>query len=143
MDPGLFLEKSWSERLKVIFWVVIILGTVLVLWIVIAGNKLLVRTSDGYQAVFLDNGQVYFGKLKAANRDFLSLTDIYYLRAGSLQPSADGAPQAAGVDLVKLGAELHAPRDEMIINREHVLFYEDITESGQVMQLIRKHKAGE
>lgn len=146
MEPALFEQKSWLERLKVVFWVVIIAGTLLVAFIVLRGQRLLIRMPASYQAVFLDNGQVYFGRLSAVNREFLSLTDIYYLRAGTVQ-SPPLAGQAGGqtegqVDLIKLGAELHAPRDEMIINKDHVLFYEDINESGEVMRLIRKHKAG-
>lgn len=145
MEPAFFEQKSWAERLKIVFWIVIIAGAVFVVVIVLRGQRLLVRTPSAYQAVFLDNGQVYFGKLGAVNRDFLSLTDIYYLRAGSIQsPPSGGTPPEAGqkIDLIKLGAELHAPKDEMIINREHVLFYEDINENGEVMRLIRKHKTG-
>ncbi|MBI4050338.1 MAG: hypothetical protein HY398_02720 [Candidatus Doudnabacteria bacterium] len=139
MHPALFEQKSWPERLKIVFWIVIILGAALVVVIVLRGQRLLIRTPTAYQAVFLDNGQVYFGKLAAVNRDFLSLTDIYYLRAGSIQ---QGGQTEGQIDLIKLGAELHAPRDEMIINKAHVLFYEDLNETGEVLRLIRKHKTG-
>ena len=127
------------EKLKIVLWGVVILGVVLVLFVLLRGEKLLIRTPESYQAVFLDNNQVYFGKLKAIDENFWSLTDIYYLRAGTLQPGT----QAAGdqIDLVKLGAEIHGPKDEMIINRDHVIFYEEIGEGGQVMKLIRDHKS--
>ena len=39
-----------------------------------AGDKV-----SGYQAVFLTNGQVYFGKLSGAHKDYVTLNDIYYL----------------------------------------------------------------
>lgn len=138
MEPALFLQKSWQERLKTVFWVVITIGALLLVIVVLRGQRLLIRTPSAYQAVFLDSGQVYFGKLHAVNRDFLSLTDIYYLRAGTVQ---QGGQTEGQIDLIKLGAELHAPKDEMIINKDHVLFYEDLNESGEVMRLIRKHKA--
>ena len=116
----------------------------MVLLILIRGQALVIRSPGAYQAVFLDNGQVYFGKLESVNRDFLGLHDIYYLRAGTaVQQGAEVAPAAGSqLDLIKLGAELHAPKDEMIINRDHVLFYEDLSENGEIMKLIRKHKAG-
>lgn len=136
---ALFEEKPWSEKLRVVFWIVIILGLLLVLVIVFRGQQLLIRNPEAYRAVFLDNGQVYFGKLKSLNRDFWSLTDIYYLRAGTIQQA--GQEGNAPLDLVKLGAELHAPHDEMIINKEHVIFYEDLGENGEVMKLIRAHKS--
>ena len=45
-----------------------------------------------YQAVFLTNGQVYFGKLHQVNGEYYRLTDIYYLQvADDLQAeSKDG-----------------------------------------------------
>lgn len=139
MTEALFEKKPWTEKLRAAFWVVIIFAVILVAAILVRGEKLVVREGAAYQAVFLDNGQVYFGKLKSLSRDFLSLTDIYYLRAGTVQQGEQSGQQ---VDLIKLGAELHAPRDEMIIGREHVIFYEDIGEGSEVMKLIRKHKTG-
>ena len=37
------------------------------------------NSSDGYEAVFLTNGQVYFSKVEDRNKQFLTLSDIYYL----------------------------------------------------------------
>lgn len=46
------------------------------------------------------------------------------------------------MQLVKLGEEVHAPEDEIMINREHVLFYENIRPEGRVSQLIKDYKSG-
>lgn len=129
-----------TPKLRIVFWVLILAGVALVGLILLRGQQLVIRSPEAYQAVFLDNNQVYFGKLKSVNRDFWSLTDIYYLRAGTVQQIGEGGETQ--VDLVKLGAELHAPKDEMIINKEHVIFYEDISENGEIMKLIRRHKSG-
>lgn len=140
METPLEEKPPIVNRLRIVFWIVIIVGAVLVFVILIRGQELVIRHPETYQAVFLDNDQVYFGKLKPLNRDFWSLTDIYYLRAGTIQQAGtEGSPQ---IDLIKLGAELHAPRDEMIINKAHVIFYEDIGENSEVMKLIKKHKSG-
>jgi len=42
--------------------------------------------------------------------------------------------------LVKLGQELHGPVDSMQINRDQILFYEDMKESGKVMEAIRSYQ---
>jgi hypothetical protein len=103
------------------------------------------KASD-YQAVFLTNGQVYFGKVSDASGDYVTLKDIYYLQVTQppLQGSAEQGQQAAGqqpqISLVKLGNELHGPVDEMHINRSQVLFYEDLKEEGQVVKAIRDYK---
>src|SRR5579884_2508774 len=35
---------------------------------------------DEFQAIFLTNGQVYFGKLANLNNKYVTITDIYYLQ---------------------------------------------------------------
>lgn len=104
---------------------------------------------SGYQAVFLTNGQVYFGKLSDVSATYATLTDIYYLQV--TQPPLQGTPEAgqtpaqqsqqqAQLSLVKLGNELHGPVDEMKINRDQILFFEDIKEDGRVMTAIREYQ---
>lgn len=102
--------------------------------------------ASGYQAVFLTNGQVYFGKLSSAHRDYVELSDIYYLQVtqpplqGSAELGQAAAQQQARLQLVKLGNELHGPVDEMQLNREHILFFEDLKEEGKVVQAIREYQ---
>lgn len=111
-----------------------------------------VAGSSGYQAVFLTNGQVYFGKMSNADGDYPELTDIYYLQvvqpplqgqqtptAG--QPATNTAPQQPQISLVKLGNELHGPVDEMHIAKSQILFYEDMKTDSQVVKAIQSYKA--
>lgn len=96
--------------------------------------------SNNYQAVFLTNGQVYFGKLASKRGDYLVLTDIYYLQANkAIQPGAEVEKQ--DMALVKLGSELHGPTDRMEINKDQVLFIEDLSETSKVMEAIKNYKA--
>ncbi len=106
--------------------------------------------ASGYQAMFLTNGQVYFGKLTDANANFPTMTDVFYLQV--VQPPLQGQQEQAQaqqgqqgqqpqISLVKLGNELHGPMDEMKVNREHILFYENLKEDGQVVQAIKNYKA--
>jgi len=91
--------------------------------------------SGEYQAVFLDNGQVYFGKLKKSGDDFYELTDVYYLQTGSA-----GVDQAS-LSLLKLGNEAHGPEDKMQINKDHVLFIEDMKSESKVVKAIQDYKS--
>ncbi len=102
--------------------------------------------ASGYQAIFLTNGQVYFGKISNPSGDYVTLKDIYYLQVGPQQGSGTNAqgeqPQAQqSVSLVKLGNELHGPVDEMHISRSQVLFYEDLKSEGSVVKAIDAYKA--
>jgi hypothetical protein len=105
------------------------------------------QQSSGYQAVFLTNGQVYFGKMSHPDSDYPTLTDIYYLQVvqqPGLQGSGQGASSTAAqqqISLVKLGNELHGPVDEMHIAKGQILFYEDMKTDSQVVKAIEAYKA--
>lgn len=96
-----------------------------------------VKTGN-YQAVFLTNGQVYFGRLAGATSSYATLEDVYYLQVQKIQP-ADEKSQGK-LTLIKLGNELQAPVDMMKINKDQILFYEDLKEEGKVMQAIQRYK---
>ena len=97
---------------------------------------------DEYQAVFLTNGQVYFGKLQNANGDYLALTDIYYLQVDSEIQSGeetDATATDSNVQLIKLGNELHGPQDEMQISAQQVLFWENLKADSRVSEAIANY----
>lgn len=100
--------------------------------------------SDDYQAVFLNGGQVYFGKVTDLNKSYVRLVDIYYLRVNQqVQPTEEGLgqlPTDSDISLVKLGCELHGPRDEMLVNRDQVVFWENLKGEGQVAEAINTYK---
>jgi hypothetical protein len=129
-------------RKKSVNWLWIILGIVIVLivmWWVGAlpvGNA----SNSAYQAVFLANDQVYFGKLSNANSQYPVLRDVYYLQVTqTLQPGQQANP-GTNINLVKLGNELHGPEDAMIINRDQILFYENLKLDSQVVNAIKQSK---
>lgn len=98
-----------------------------------------------YQAVFFTNGQVYFGKLHTFDKDYMKLTDIYYLQTQSGDQTDSKNPQKSTTDsnnvqLIKLGDEIHGPEDEMVIARDQVLFYENLKPKGKVAQSIDQYK---
>jgi hypothetical protein len=98
---------------------------------------------DKLQAVFLNGGQVYFGKIHSLNSKYITLDSIYYLRVNQqVQPNqtanASDTASAQDVSLAKLGCELHGPTDAMVINREQVLFWENLKDDGQVATAVKK-----
>jgi len=101
-------------------------------------------SSGDYQAVFLINGQVYFGHVVKESKDQVVLEDIYYLRATeALQQSEEGAVPASELSLIKLGNELHGPKDEMRIVRNNILFIEDLKEDSKVTIAIEEYIASQ
>lgn len=99
-----------------------------------------------WQAVFLSNGQVYFGQIEKQNQAEVVMKDIYYLQVTRpLQQTAEGQQQADSqgeLSLVKLGNELHGPTDAMHVNRDQILFIEDLKDDSNVVTAIANYKSG-
>jgi hypothetical protein len=147
-------KKQPMTRRKVI--IKLLIGLVILAGLVIGVHYLYKQSnpsavnSKGYQAVFLTNGQVYFGKMQQGHGDYVTVTDIYYLQVQQAQPTGtavkDGEtnPQSAAsadTQLVKLGQELHAPEDRMNISKDQILFWENIKDDGKVAKAISDYKA--
>lgn len=93
------------------------------------------------QAVFLNGGQVYFGHINELNDRYLSLDRIYYLRVNQqVQPNQSTSNSSNDVSLVKLGCELHGPQDSMVINREQIIFWENLKDDGQVAKAVKEYQ---
>ena len=90
-----------------------------------------------YQAVFLNNGQVYFGKVEALNSRYIDLNDVYYLT----QATTTNAQASSDYTLVKLGCQqIHYPEDQMLISRDQVTFWENLSKDGKVTKSIAEFK---
>jgi hypothetical protein len=100
-----------------------------------------------FQAVFLSNGQVYFGHIKSLS-NWIVLKDVYYLQASTSPLQAEATDATAtppkpnsNIQLVKLGGELHGPEDQMYIERDKVLFWENMKVDSKVMEAIGKNQS--
>lgn len=96
--------------------------------------------TDSYQAVFLTNGQVYFGKLQSTPGRYAVLTDIYYLQVSRAlqQPGSDSVEDQPNLNLIKLGDELHGPEDAMYIERKNIMFWENLKPNSNVVRAIEE-----
>lgn len=90
-------------------------------------------------ALLLSNGQWYFGRISKISRTDLRLEDIYYLNTEEDYDQENQRP-SKGIELIKLGNELHGPEDFMLINRQHILFLENLKPGGQVAKAIEEYR---
>ena len=89
-----------------------------------------VRFNTTYQAVLLDDNQVFYGKIQGLGTAFPVLTDIYYV-----QHQVNPQTKEVKNILVRRGSEWHAP-DRMVINAQHIVFVEPVSRGSKVAQLI-------
>lgn len=141
-------KKSAIWKVKSWFFLVIILviisGAIFFLSRVLDSGVSKGVDDDGWQAVFLTNNQVYFGKLLETGERYI-LSNIYYLQVDQpLQLAQDNLSQQIenqpDIRLIKLGNELHGPKDIMYIERANVLFWENIKEDSQIVETIKNYE---
>jgi hypothetical protein len=148
--PVVKSKKLAGKTMRILNVIVLVLGALIVgllaLYIAVGGGKSENKYVDNtkFQAVFLNGGQVYFGKIRSLNNKFITVDNIYYLRVNQqVQPNqtttANSTAANQDVSLAKLGCELHGPTDVMVINREQVLFWENLKTDGQVSKAIAEY----
>lgn len=96
-----------------------------------------------YKAVFLDNNEVYFGKMSRKDGNYVNLKDVYYLQiTQTTKQDANGqAYQEPGYNIIKMGTEIHGPKNEMEIPKEHILFMQDLDKTSNVLKVIQQYGA--
>jgi len=85
-----------------------------------------------YQAVFLANGQTYFGRYYDRLGAYAKIEDVYYLQAG--QATDTGGTTDARI--IRRGRELHEPSSRMLVPKSAILFVEDLTDSSPIAQFM-------
>lgn len=106
-------------------------------------NKVWARINfHGWQVIFLHTPEgmsTYFGHITSISRSEVALRDIYYLTDGNATP--ENIDLLEGPQLTKLGeGQLHQPEDIMIINRQYIVFMENMTDEAPVMKAINKYQ---
>jgi hypothetical protein len=138
--------KSRKREGRIGLIIIIIAALLLAYWIRQGLSKGIVlhAPKSEYQAVFLSNNQVYFGKILDQNQEEIILSDIYYfttLRSLQYNETSDTSKDSSDTfSLVKLGTEIHGPLDQMRINRKQMLFVEDLKDSSKVVKAIQEYK---
>jgi hypothetical protein len=86
-----------------------------------------------YQAVFLANGQTYFGRYYDRIGAYAKIEDVYYLQAADATDTT-----AAGTKLIRRGNELHAPEPRMLVPKSAILFVEDLSDASPIGQFMHQ-----
>lgn len=89
-----------------------------------------------YQAVFLTNGQTYFGRYFDRLGPYVKVDDAFYIQQ---QPKQQEGQQNPELKLVRRGSELHQPDPEMLIPKDSILFVEDLRPDSQVAQFMERN----
>lgn len=133
--------KIWSKKILKLLVIIFIFGLVISLGF-FGKSKMgsIFEKKDAYTAVFLLNGQVYFGKLVKNTDDEIVLNNVYYLQVGAADGlGANNTLNQTRFNLIKLGNELHGPTDELFINKAQITFYEYLRSDSKVVESIKNY----
>lgn len=138
-DSGRWKSPTWFRVIWLALLVSILVVASSLVYLLYAGNPNANKFVDEQrlQAVFLANGQVYFGRINSISSKYIELGDIFYLNntnSGTQDKSA-----TTNLSLVKLGCELHGPTDAMLINQNQVTFWENLRSDGQVAKAVAQY----
>jgi hypothetical protein len=89
-----------------------------------------------YQAVFLDDGKVFFGKLQNNHGEYLTLSGAYYTQG----QTGENETPSTSVQLVKVGDETYGPESAMSIQSNKVLFWQNLKADSKVTKAIDAQK---
>jgi hypothetical protein len=150
VKPSMKRSQNMSKKRKLVIAgisVCILVCLVAIVWLYSRNVSASFIQNDKYQALFLTNSQVYFGKLQRLNDGAYRLTDVYYIQSNATtNPTEQTSENPATADaskqptLVKLGSELHGPTDEIIVRDEQVQFWENMKPDGKVTKAIDAYK---
>lgn len=96
------------------------------------------KTSDfktEYQAVLIQNGMGYFGKIEKLGTNYIEMTDVYYVH-NQQNPETKEVQSM----LIKRGKEWHGP-DRMFINKAQVVMIEPVNPDSKVAKSMKEIKA--
>jgi hypothetical protein len=146
-----YARKPFSKKTRIVAAVIaalIVLGLIVGCWYKGTQMQSAYIEHDKYQAVFLTNNQVYFGKVQLLADRSVRMTDVYYLQSQTAaqaenekmaDPSQSGGTKATP-QLIKLGSELHGPEDAIMFSKEQVLFWENLKSDSKVAKAIDVYK---
>jgi len=84
-----------------------------------------------YYAVYLQTGDMYFGKLSRFPK--LTLSDVWFI-----QRNID--EEQGGFNLIKYSNAMFGPKDKMEINKENVVWISKLRDDSQVVSFILQSK---
>lgn len=113
-------------------------------------------SKKSWQAVYMTDGKVYYGHVGRLKEDFVELNDVYYIKVRTTYqeqkknsaPNEEKSKSEKDSELVptvlrtlaKPSVELPGPEDRMIINRDHIFYWQTLRPDSQIVQTIERFK---
>ena len=112
-----------------------------------AASQESLRNRNKIQTVFLNNGQVYFGRLSKFGFNQWKLENAHYLRTEQVPVAAnaeDGSSTTTATTqqttLMKVSQDLHSPENTIYIPDNNILFWQNLQSNSAIAKAILENK---
>lgn len=148
VQRGLSPERSILKKSIIIVVALFVLALIDAQYGMFSALHSKAQSKGKWQAVFLTNGQVYFGHLSPFGMKFLKLDNVYYIRtvevpmtvAPTLDEEGNSVPQQAQYEkrneIVKITEDTHGPEDTLYLPKQQILFWQTLRHDSEVVRLI-------
>lgn len=118
-----------------------VVGAVVVVCILIFATALYISSGRGaaidhskYQAVYLANGQAYFGKLQNTDGEYLTINGPYTAQKN------DSKESEQITTLLRVRDQVYGPEDTMAIKANQVVFWQNLRDDSKISQAIKSRQ---
>lgn len=94
------------------------------------------ESSSEFWAIYLDSGQVFYGKKDKQNQNYVTMTSVFYYQPGVRSTSSEN------IRIIKVGTEIHQPQDYVYVNKQHIERQEQLTDDSKVVKAIEQYGEG-
>ena len=99
----------------------------------------LLKYRGSYQAVFLTNGQAYFGNITEITNEYILLKDPYSIKVQQKQTDEEGQAKQSEIKLLSIEDEFYKPEGYMLIKKSEILLIEELKDSSQIIDIIENY----
>ncbi|MBI2309298.1 hypothetical protein HYU89_00160 [Candidatus Collierbacteria bacterium] len=92
--------------------------------------------SSAFWAVYLDSGQVFYGKKGNPDKNYVTMTDVFYYQPGVR------STKSGNIRIIKVGTEIHQPQDYVYVNKLHIERQEQLSSDSKVVKAIEQYGEG-
>jgi hypothetical protein len=99
---------------------------------------------NNWRALFLTNGEVFFGHITRQNQNVVELKDVYYYKISRQSQAVSGSANAIDnqeqqLSLAKLGEEIHGPTDYLAVNWSQIMYIEKLRSDSRIVSAIKRY----
>lgn len=133
-----------SKKHLIVIALAVVVALVAMVIIVMAARPMQRIDTSTYQAVYLVNGQAYFGKLQNTTGQFLVMKTPYTMQDVQTPPQEDANAETketsepvANTTLIKVSGQVYGPEESIALKAEQVIFWQNLRDDSKVSQALK------